>query len=143
MAHSYEEIRKVAIELLAGHERPNYSLTQYEHFRLSIGGVFARREGREINSQDAQLDSEDNELFLEVFWDLFRQGIITLGLNNSSREFPWFRVTRLGERILQNQSGYFFHDVSSYESVIKSEIPPINETTLLYLKEAMQAFRSG
>ena len=26
MGHSYEEIRTVAIELLSGHENPNYSL---------------------------------------------------------------------------------------------------------------------
>lgn len=143
MAHSYEEIRKVAIELLAGNERPNYSLTQYEHFRLSVGGVFARRTGAEGDPQHPPLDIEDNEIFLEVFWDLFRQGIITLGLNHNSPNFPWFRVTGFGKKILENQSGYFFHDVSSYENVIKSEIPSINENTLLYLKEAMQSFRSG
>ncbi len=143
MAHSYEEIRKIAIELLAGHERPTYSLTQYENFRLSVGGVFARRAGIEGDPQYPPLDGEDNEIFLEVFWDLFRQGIITLGLNNNSPNFPWFRVTSFGKNILENQSGYFFHDVSSYEKVIKSEIPSINETTLLYLKESMQAFRSG
>jgi hypothetical protein len=143
MTHSYEEIRKVAIELLAGHEAPTYCLTQYEHFRLSVGGVFSRREGINSDSQFPPLDREDNEIFLEVFWDLFRQGIITLGLNHNSPNFPWFRVTGFGKKILENQSGYFFHDVSSYENVIKSEIPLINETTLLYLKEAMQSFRSG
>jgi len=100
MGHSYEEIRTVAIELLSGHENPNYSLTQYEHFRLNVGGVFARREGREIDPQYPPLDNEDNEFFLEVFWDLFRQGIITLGLNNSNREFSWFRVTSFGKKIL-------------------------------------------
>ncbi len=143
MGHSYEEIRKVALDLLSGRESPSYSLVQYEHFRLSVGGAFARREGKTIDPQNPQLDSEDNEIFLEVFWDLFRQGIITLGINNSNREFPWFRVTGLGEKIIQNQSGYFFHDVSSYEEIIKSEIPSINEITLLYLKESMQAFQSG
>lgn len=143
MAHSYEEIRKVAIELLAGHESPTYALTQYENFRLNVGGVFARRVGIEGDPQHPPLDREDNEIFLEVFWYLFRQGIITLGLNHHSPNFPWFRVTGFGKKILENQSGYFFHDVSSYENVIKSEIPSINETTLLYLKEAMQSFRSG
>lgn len=143
MGHSYEEIRRVAIDLLSERESPSYSLTQYEHFRISVGEVFAKREGKTIDPYNSQLDSEDNEIFLEVFWDLFRQGIITLGMNNSNREFPFFRVTSLGKKILQNQSGYFFHDVSSYENIIKLEIPSINETTLLYLKESMQAFRSG
>lgn len=143
MGHSYEEIRKVAIDLLAGHESPTYDLSQYQNFIHSVGAVFARREGRTIDPHNMNLDREDKEIFLEVFWDLFRQGIITLGMNDANREFPFFKVTGLGKKILQNQSGYFFHDVSSYENVIKSEIPSINETTLLYLKESMQAFRSG
>lgn len=143
MAYSYEEIRKVAIDLLVGHEAPIYNLSQYQHFILSVGAVFAKREGKTPDPHNGHLDREDKEIFREVFWDLFRQGIITLGMNDSNREFPFFRVTSFGKKILQNQSGYFFHDVSSYEDVIKSEIPSINETTLLYLKEAMQAFRSG
>lgn len=36
-----------------------------------------------------------------------------------------------------------FHDLSSYEKVIKDEVPNIDNTTLIYLKEAMQAFMSG
>src|SRR5205823_3503642 len=38
---------------------------------------------------------------------------------------------------------YFFHDVSSYERLVRAEIPAIDDTTLLYLKEAMQSFRTG
>src|SRR3989338_1579641 len=143
MAYSYEEIRKVSIDLLAGHETPVWDLSQYQQFILSVGAVFAKREGRYSDPNNIYLDREERELFLEIFWDLFRQGIITLGLNDNNREFPFFRVTGFGKKILQNKSGYFFHDVSSYEKVIKSEIPSINETTLLYLKESMQAFRSG
>jgi hypothetical protein len=143
MTHSYEEIRSVAIDLLSGRESPSYNLSQYENLRISIGNTFAKREGKTPDPYNSQLNSEENEIFLELFWDLFRQGIITLGLNNNSREFPWFRVTGLGKKIIQNQSGYFFHDVSSYEEIIKSEIPSINEITLLYLKESMQAFQSG
>jgi hypothetical protein len=78
-----------------------------------------------------------------VFWDLFRQGIITLGLNDANRQFPFIRPTQLGKRIAAGHSAYFFHDVSSYERAIRAEIPSISETTLLYLKEAMQAFRAG
>src|SRR5262249_44325080 len=79
----------------------------------------------------------------EVFWDLFRQGVTTLGFNSSNKEFPFFRLSHFGKRILANQQVYFFHDVSTYEALIVSEIPKIDATTLLYLKEAMQAFRAG
>ena len=41
------------------------------------------------------------------------------------------------------QEVYFFHDVSSYEAAIRREVPTVDVTTLLYLKEAMQAFQAG
>jgi len=74
---------------------------------------------------------------------LFRQGIITLGLNDYNREFPFFHVTSYGKKLLAGADPYFFHDVSSYEKVITDNMPSIDNTTLTYLKEAMQAFMSG
>jgi hypothetical protein len=146
MPHSYEEIRSVALDILAGREHVAYEPSQYQHLLIGIGEVFARREGRIQPGHFGAThtpDHQDRETFLEVFWDLFRQGVITLGLNDSNREFPFFRVTRLGEHIADSQSAYFFHDVDSYQQAIANEVPGINEITLLYLKEAMQAFRSG
>jgi hypothetical protein len=146
MPHSYEEIRSAALDILAGREKTVYAPSQYEHLKLGVGEVFAKRDGRiQPGSYGATypLDRQDEEIFLELFWDLFRQGIITLGSNDSNREFPFFRVTQLGKHIAESQSAYFFHDVSSYERVIRAEVPSIHEVTLLYLKEAMQAFRSG
>lgn len=146
MSHSYEEIRSVALDILAGRERVNYEPRQYQHLLLGIGEVFAKREGRTQPTNfitEHTPDRQDRETFLEVFWALFRQGVITLGLNDDNREFPFFRVTQLGEHIADSQSAYFFHDVSSYQQAISNEIHGINEITLLYLKEAMQAFRSG
>jgi hypothetical protein len=146
MSHSHEEIRAVALDILAGREKAEYEPTQYESLKLSIGEVLARRENRTQPGHHGArypLDGPDSEIFLEVFWDLFRQGIITLGLNDSNRQFPFFGVSTLGKQIAESQSVYFFHDVSSYEQAIRSEVPNLNEVTLLYLKEAMQAFRTG
>lgn len=146
MPHSHEEIRAAALDILSGRESVHYEPSQYEQLRLGIGEVFARREGKiQTGHYGAQysLDRADSEIFLEVFWDLFRQGIITLGLNDSNREFPFFRISKLGKQIAESSSVYFFHDVSSYEQAICSEVPNINAVTLLYLKEAMQAFRTG
>ena len=112
--------------------------------------MFERRESRprERGYQGGgtfgpSLSASDRGRFLEVFWTLFREGIITLGLNDADREFPFFRVTEFGGRIVAHQQAYFFHDVSSYERLLRSEIPAIDDTTLLYLKEAMQSFRTG
>lgn len=115
MPHSHEEIRSAALDIIAGRERVAHEPTQYEHLRLGIGEVFARREGRIQPGHFGAtypLDHQDSEIFLEVFWDLFRQGIITLGLNDANRQFPHIRATQLGKNIATSQSAYFFHDVS-------------------------------
>jgi len=146
MSHSHEEIRAVALDILAGRETCSYPPNQYEHLRIGIAEVFSRRENPIQQRQERmprRLDDQDSEIFLEVFWDLFRQGIITLGMNDANREFPFFRISQLGKQIAESQSAYFFHDVSSYEKAIRIEVPNLNDVTMLYLKEAMQAFRTG
>ena len=44
MDHSYEEIRNVVLDLLAGREKAYYDLTQYEHLLLGVASVFMQRE---------------------------------------------------------------------------------------------------
>lgn len=155
MDHSFEEIRNVAIDVLSGREkvsagsmdRPN----QYESLKVHIARVFINRgevpqalPGQAWNgNSEPRLSTNDRERFLEIFWGLFREGIITLGINDSNPNFPFFRVSEYGERLLSQQSAYFFHDVTSFEKVIRHEIPEIDETTVMYLKESMQSFRSG
>lgn len=149
MDHSYEEIRDVALDLLAGREKGNNGLDQYQALMKAVADVFHRRENSSDNLYSSiprsmiTLSSADRELFLEVFWDLFRQSVITLGLNDSNREFPFFRISTFGKNILEGHEAYFFHDVSTYANVIITEIPNINQITSLYLREAMQAFKAG
>ena len=144
--HTYEEIRAAVLDILAGREKtPPYEPTQFENLSIGAAEVFARRERpvAEHKSSRQGLSSNDSDAFLEVFWDLFREGIITLGLNNSNREFPHCRVSRLGKKLIENQDTYFFHDVSTYSEQLQKEIPSIHSVTLLYLQEALQSFRAG
>ncbi len=143
--YTYEEIRDAAVDLLAGRTRIN--AYQYEDLKNGVGEVLIYKKTGKYPSQyyDNLMRDSNGDIFLEVFWDLFRQGIITLGLNDlkGNRQFPWFRVSAHGKRILENQAVYFYHDVSSYEAVIKQQVPNIGPVTLLYLNEAMQSFYSG
>jgi len=145
--HSYEEIRNVVIDIVAGREKVAYEPSQYQHLLLGVAEVFQRREGSASSpsmfGRDAQLAPNDRELFREVFWDLFRQSVITLGANDSNREFPFFSLSHFGRKMLANQNVYFFHDLESYTKLIRSNVPNLNDVTLLYLQEAMQSFRSG
>jgi len=145
--HSYEEIRAAALDVLAGREPSPFELNQYEHLNIAVAHVFARRENPALLHQGGYpgdiVSRADAHLFQEVFWDLFRQGIITLGFNNANRAFPFFRLSRVGKRIIENQDTYFFHDVDSYTKLLKQQVPSIDPVTLLYAQEALQAFRSG
>lgn len=145
-SHSYEEIYSVACAILAGRERTRWQPDQYLHLANGIAEVFCRRENVSQGPQPypgQNLSNADAAVFLEVFWDLFRQGILTLGVETANPQFPHCRLTRFGQAVVNNHDVHFFHDVSSYENAITKEVPTIDPLTLLHLKEAMQAFRSG
>jgi len=148
MNHTYDEIRAAAIDILLKREHVTYSPDQYEHLKSGIAEIFQKRLGKNNENSffyghNETLSSEDKDIFSEVFWDLFREGIITLGLNDSNKNFPFFRLSSYGKKILESKATYFFHDVSTYTQNIQKEIPEINNTTMLYLQEAMKAFQFG
>jgi hypothetical protein len=92
---------------------------------------------------DDALGAADANAFLEVFWDLFRDGVITLGSDQYNEKFPFFRLTARGAKALEGDNAYLLHDLSSFEAQVRSRIPNIDDATLTYLKEALHAFRSG
>ena len=108
MAHSYEEIRAVAVDILAGREEANWPPNQYNHLRLDVAEVLDRRDGVVGQGRHGQhtLSGHDANLFHEVFWELFRQGIITLGSNDANPTFPFCRLSHFGRRIIENQQTY-------------------------------------
>lgn len=121
--HSYEEIRAVVLDILAGRESNlPYEPTQFTNLGTGVAQVLARREATDVSHFGSRsvrhLNSADGETLLEVFWDLFREGVVTLGLNDSNREFPFFRLSRLGKRLIENQDTYFFHDVGTYGALL-------------------------
>jgi hypothetical protein len=146
MDHSYEEIRRAALDILSGRESSSYTPNQFVHFRIGVAEVIQKRDSVTPDpcQREAQLSQNDRDLFQEVFWDLFRQNIITLGTSGDpNAAYPWFRVSSFGKKTLANNDVYFFHDLTSYEKIIRENIPDIDEITLFYLKEAMQAFIVG
>ena len=91
--HSYEEIYGAAIDLLAGRERSGIQIDQFIHFRMSVADLLYHREllarGITPSQEGLRENQHDSDLFQEVFWDLFRQGIIMLGSANVSDAFPF------------------------------------------------------
>ncbi len=148
MKHSYEEIRSAMFDVLAENASTSHPLDQYHNLKIETGrrldfldGTPPRRHSS--NPADTALSHEDAETFREAFWDLFRFGVITLGKNESNQNFPCFRLTKLGERAANEGDIYFVVNTEDFEKRIRKEIPNIDDTTILYLRESFQAFRSG
>ncbi|MFA6173569.1 MAG: hypothetical protein WC701_07750 [Kiritimatiellales bacterium] len=145
--HSYEEIRSAGLDILAKRERVSWTCSQYAELALGVAEVLCRRDGDHVSIGAVpggyELRGQEAETLREVFWDFFRQGIITLGFDEAHPNFPFFCVSQFGRRLIERNDTYFFHDVSSYKKVISEAIPKLNNTTLVYLQEAMQAFQTG
>ncbi|NLV26465.1 MAG: hypothetical protein GXY48_04775 [Methanomicrobiales archaeon] len=150
--HTYEEIYQAACDILNGNDpfKDTYSgnVNHFVAFHGRIAEIFFLKESNSGErphdiSGNINLSRNDEDLFRDVFWDLFRQGIITLGMDSNNKDYPWFRVSYHGKKILENQSLYYFHSVETYETVIRENIPGIDEVTVTYLKEAMQSYLQG
>jgi hypothetical protein len=148
MRHSYEEIRAAAFQVLSERTRATHSLDEYPHLKIEVGKVLDAYDKvpaklpRSYPADDA-LSREDAESLREVFWDLFRQGILTLGKDEGNNTFPFFRITSFGAKAVQDGDIYFISDTTAFEQQVRGEIPDIDAISLLYLKESFQAFRSG
>jgi hypothetical protein len=142
--HSYEEIRNAVVDVLLKKD-PNvnqFSLVLDRTARELVqrhGGAPSLATGLAYPGAQAQLHPNDRTLLLEVFWDLFRQGFITLGLDDANAGWPWFRLSRFGQQ-LKEQTPYRFHDTSSYIAMIKSAAADLSSDAELYLEEAVAAF---
>jgi hypothetical protein len=137
---TYEEIREVVVEILL-----QGSANQWRSLVNAVTEVFAKREnpGRPPQLFSASLHPRDAELVRDIFWDLFRQGFITLGLNDSNEAWPWFRLSHFGERALKSQSPYRFHDNGSFMKMVTHEVPDVSAEASTYLEEAVSAFYAG
>jgi hypothetical protein len=90
----------------------------------------------------AALHPRDRDVLLEIFWDLFRQGVITLGLNDNNPQWPWFRLSRFGASEAARQP-FRFHDTTSYVAMVIKAVPDLLSASRMYLEEAVAAFYSG
>jgi hypothetical protein len=132
--HSYEELRDVVVDVL--HQRLSGN-NQYNTLVEYAARFINEREASNVN-----LGTGNRDKILEIFWDLFRQGVITLGLNDANPQWPWFRLSRFGESEGARQP-FRFHDIGSYVSMIKDTVPDLLPAAEMYLEEAVAAFYSG
>src|SRR5208283_3263637 len=141
--HSYEELREIVINiLLAASEN---GVDRFEKLLEKTALELCRQDGPEHGRQHfsygsaTQLSPDDAEIVLEIVWDLFRQGILTFGLNASNPGWPWLRLSRFGESALQHGL-YRFHNKAEFMKALRSEAIDISPDAVVYLREAVAAF---
>ena len=97
--HSYEEIRQVVIDILSQREKGAHvgNVNNFVGLNDTVAKVFVVREtgaaANDLEVHHAKLPYQDEEYLREVFWDLFLQRIIVLGMNSANPEYPWFKVS--------------------------------------------------
>lgn len=153
--HSREQIRSAALEILSRDAKSGELSSQYVNLKSRIAEAFQEQEPPQPSSSRSMvvryslggdssgLSQHDANIFLEVFWELFREGIICLGANDLNPQFPFFRVTSFGVRVLQDHGPLTFEGASAYEIQLKSRVPQIHPTSLILAGEAAQAYEAG
>ena len=142
-SHSYEKLRAVVVDILLKRERVGYEPDQFGYLTAGVAEVLARRAGTLQQNRgylEPRLHPNDAELVRDLFWDLFRQGFITLGLNESSDKWPFFGLSYFGAHTLGTQSPFRFHNTSSFLNIVRKEVPDISAGALTYLDEAVAAY---
>jgi hypothetical protein len=142
--HDYEVIRGIVIDILLGKETIKYGIGNFHYLSDGVAQVMLRRnepfEEMSLISGDVRMDDRDVELVRDVFWDLFRQGLITLGSNASNDGWPNFRLSHHAAETLCKASPYRFHNSTSYINLVKAEAPDISSDTEEYLDEAVATY---
>lgn len=141
--HSYEELRDVVTYMLLNAQ--TNGVDRFDKLVEQVALVLSKKNrgphGRQYFSHGSatQLHPGDSNVVLEIVWDLFRQGILTLGLNASNPGWPWLRLSRFGERALQ-QSPYRFQDSAGFMKRLHAEVSDLSPDAVIYLEEAVAAF---
>ena len=141
--HSYEELREVVINVML--DASENGVDRFEKLLDKAALELCQQEGLEhgqprFSSDSAsQLHPNDAELVLEIVWDLFRQGILTLGSNVSNPGWPWLRLTRFGEYALQH-GPHRFHNKAEFMRALRAEATDLCPDAAAHLREAVAAF---
>ncbi len=143
MPLTYEEARDTVFDILSGRERVDPFPEQWATLLHATRQVVERRANRPTPVNDAYLRAADAELVREVFWDLFRQGYIILGINDANPGWPFFKVSSAGRRLIETGQPWRFHDSASYLNMVRAAIPDVSEVTIEYLAEAVSSFYAG
>jgi hypothetical protein len=132
--HTYEQVRDVVIDALTGTTIKMAAPWQYNSL---LGAVLSKLQS------DQYISDADGKTVADVFWDLFRQGYITLGFDNPNNFWPFFRLSPFGQQSLATANPIRFHDATSYMALVRARVPDLPTLNETYLVEAIKDFYAG
>lgn len=102
-----------------------------------------QRTGRFVQFDPPRLRDRFVVLANEVMWQLLIQGVITVGVNASNPNLPFFRITDYGAKVLEAER-FVPHDPTGYLEDLNAVIANTAiDVTVAYVEEALNCFNSG
>lgn len=95
--------------------------------------------------QALQLSNISGWAIRECIWSLIIQGIVVPGSANDSAHqanLPWLQVTEWGKTCLDTGE-YLPYDAGLFLTRLRAQTPNLDPVVDIYLKEALNSFRSG
>ena len=89
-----------------------------------------------LNSSDKK---DVPELIRQLMWKLLIQDVIVFGKDEKASDFPWYRITGYGEKVIQSQKLQPY-DPDGFLNEFKSENKNVDNIIYEYLEEAVRTF---
>ena len=133
MSIEYAQLRRVVLDYLRANPEDQVNL---------IGNNFAKAKAAQLG---LSFDDADGLVVLEIFHELYREGVIVSGSKPNAlnaMEWPFYRVTAYGREVLAAKD-YVPHDPEGYLAQLSHDVPGIDGTIIRYLEEALGSFKGG
>lgn len=90
-------LREIVLDVLFGREQGTYPPNLIANLKTTVAEVLGRKSPAPDKTfspfpQQARLDYDDDALVQEIFWDLLIERVVTIGMDASNSELPWFRL---------------------------------------------------
>ena len=145
----YRQTRELLMNYLHGHQFGSFAEVASGVVQLAEEkGLFHYpKQNYVVAGQDyrTHLSRDDQanvtELLRQLFWELLVKGIIVFGHSEFDGNFPLYRVTGIGDKILDGQSIQPY-DPDNFIALFRSKVPKADPVIIDYFDEATRALNS-
>lgn len=139
----YEELRPIVLDALKAEPETQIINILNKTETIAISKGYYRDEPKwSYGVTPHQMPMKDREKTREIINDLVVEGIIGWGIDERNPGPPFLKVTRYGQECLSH-TGPQPYDPDGYLKYLKSEIPNVDDTILMYITESLSAYLRG